>query len=405
MKFQVKDKKNRNTLIGFTVYGLMQSGLFLYANESSYQQVIAGGLLFLALITALFINGNRKVIKQDKAGKAELVNDHTSFGITENSDPEQYQKEMDLLAVEVVDLVNRQIENSRSQLETAISEMSVRFAKLVERLLCSMDAARSVSMVAGKDDVGMSAVFANSQDQLDQLVQQITENLDSRKQTLEQLRALMEGTSDLQNMAQSVESIASQTNLLALNAAIEAARAGEFGRGFAVVADEVRSLSHMSGEAGGKISTTVNKFSDTVEETLSKAMADMEDDVAHEQEGKRVIRDVMTNIQFITEGFSSSTQILSEESEGISEEINDILVSLQFQDRVSQILEHAMSSLNEFKTFVSDEQKLRLNNPNHVTSKKVFMERLASTYTTDEERNIHNGVEAEKTSNGDLEFF
>ena len=83
------------------------------------------------------------------------------------------------------------------------------------------------------------------------------------KKTLEQIRIIESTVKEfavkIENMSkqsvqieeiiQTIESIADQTNLLALNAAIEAARAGDYGRGFAVVADEVRSLAERSADA------------------------------------------------------------------------------------------------------------------------------------------------------------
>jgi len=68
-----------------------------------------------------------------------------------------------------------------------------------------------------------------------------------------------------------ITEIADQTSLLALNAAIEAARAGEQGRGFAVVADEVKALSNRTKEAAVEVSTTINNFSNRVQDMVVKA--------------------------------------------------------------------------------------------------------------------------------------
>lgn len=397
-------KENIKMFVGFAVYGGIQSSLFLFLGNSTEHQVIAIGALILAILIAF-------TLSKKTAQSTINVDDESQNSVYQSQrDPnllaKQEQQPVNVaLTAEVVDLATRQIESGRVQLEEAVSEMSVRFSQIVDRLNSSMNAARSVSLVYGEGDVGMNAVFNSSQDQLDQLVKQIGDTMQSRKQALEQLRVLMEGTSGLQDMAQSVEKIASQTNMLALNAAIEAARAGESGRGFAVVADEVRSLSIRSGEAGGQIVETVNDFSKTVKNTLSEAMTNMEDDIKQETRGRKVVHDVMSNLHFITDGLASSTKILCEDSLSIADEINEILVSLQFQDRVNQILQHVSSSLNEFSVFLNDEHQLHLKNPQHVTDKDKFVRQLAESYTTDEERNIHNGNSGDQTSNGDLEFF
>lgn len=93
------------------------------------------------------------------------------------------------------------------------------------------------------------------------------------KENMESLAKLVNG---IENIVDSVSSIASQTNLLALNASIEAARAGEHGRGFAVVADEVRQLAdstttelHGMKEYVGKIYEASRQGNISMERSLS----------------------------------------------------------------------------------------------------------------------------------------
>ena len=57
------------------------------------------------------------------------------------------------------------------------------------------------------------------------------------------IQELVDMANKVNDIVNSVKSIADQTNLLALNASIEAARAGEHGKGFAVVAQEIRKLA------------------------------------------------------------------------------------------------------------------------------------------------------------------
>ena len=68
--------------------------------------------------------------------------------------------------------------------------------------------------------------------------------IDNESKTMnENIAELVRLAGEVNEIVDTVQSIANQTNLLALNAAIEAARAGEMGKGFSVVAEEVRKLA------------------------------------------------------------------------------------------------------------------------------------------------------------------
>ena len=106
-----------------------------------------------------------------------------------------------------------------------------------------------------------------------------------------------------------ITSIAEQTNLLALNAAIEAARAGDQGKGFAVVADEVRKLAEQSSDAAKQINSIINSIQ-TENEKMSNSMV-------------KSINEIKAGI-LVTNSAGEAFQKISSTIGKVDEDINEI---------------------------------------------------------------------------------
>jgi methyl-accepting chemotaxis protein len=86
--------------------------------------------------------------------------------------------------------------------------------------------------------------------------------------TSELVNNLGVAASEIGEVVDLINGIASQTNLLALNATIEAAGAGEAGKGFAVVANEVKELARQTAKATEEIREKVKSMQSNTEASI-----------------------------------------------------------------------------------------------------------------------------------------
>jgi methyl-accepting chemotaxis protein len=207
-------------------------------------------------------------------------------------------------------------------------------------------------------------------------------------------------------MATDVASIANRTNLLALNAAIEAARAGEVGRGFAVVADEVRKLSTLSGESGKRMGELVVNINTAITETLHDAEESAKLDKDMMDSARASVQGVLDEFGMAAGKLTESSGILQRESSGIRTEVEDVLVSLQFQDRVGQILAHIQGDIAKLDALLESYEASRARGEQHASiDAMAWMEQLHAAYTTAEQRAIHDGSEGGATEETEITFF
>jgi methyl-accepting chemotaxis protein len=306
---------------------------------------------------------------------------------------------LEALCVAVLPVWSEQIEAARAHTEQEIVSLTSRFAELAGR----------IESVTGNDQGAgdrLVNLMASSQNQLDGILQSLREALSSKGALLNEVNGLAGLTEQLKSMAKDVGDVARQTNLLALNAAIEAARAGEAGRGFAVVADEVRKLSTLSGDTGQKIGETVETVNGAIARTLELSQRHAERDTGTLNQSGETIEQVIGAFGGTTRDVVERSDALAENAAAVGGTIGEVLVALQFQDRVSQMLGHIRDDQARLERLVVERRALAASGqPLPPLDTKAWLAALARTYTMAEQVAVHHGKRPAATAESDITFF
>lgn len=307
---------------------------------------------------------------------------------------------------ELVPVWKNHIESSRSQMETAVNALSDRFGGIVDKLDVALRTATQETDTIEGSGNGVVALFTKSEDDLRALIGVQKTSMSNMENMLNKVQGLDRFIVELQDMAADVARIAQQTNLLALNAAIEAARAGELGRGFAVVAKEFRMLSNQSGDTGKKIAEKVKIISSAITDTCTV----VRDSVVAEDSSLEAVHStidrVMADFKGVTEAFQRSSDVLQSESMSIQVEVNQALVQMQFQDRVSQIMTQVNKNLDRLPQVLQEQtQQYAQSGVLLPLDAEALLTELKKTYVMADQHVIHEGGEVKQSNTTDISFF
>jgi methyl-accepting chemotaxis protein len=206
--------------------------------------------------------------------------------------------EASMLVVELfnTDLKNKDIKEKFTELSVS-SEVLANSIADVNRLINS--ASEEVKSVDYETEEGEKIVSHSVSD-----VQKLADEVIQLKDRIQELQ---QSSVKIQNVVETIKSIADQTNLLALNAAIEAARAGEAGRGFAVVAEEVRKLASRTVTSAEEIGRIVNAIITLIEE-FSKELEERANEAFTVKQEMAKTREVLRSIREKVNSLSETTQ-------------------------------------------------------------------------------------------------
>ncbi len=257
------------------------------------------------------------------------------------------------------------------QTETAIEDLSRSFAAISAQFEA---AGFQSSDDPAQRDAARLSLLVLCERELQPIVASMGSILESKAALVGSIDELALATRDLQDMATDVSQIAAQTNLLALNAAIEAARVGDAGRGFAVIAKEIRALSQVSARTGEHITERMALLGARMSATMQVAAEAASSDQTVIALSGSVVEDVLAHVREL----GARGDRMREQGAVIAAEVERLLVSLQFQDRVSQILGVVDGDMSRLREAVADGQP--------APDDGAWLQALSARYTMDDQR-------------------
>ena len=300
----------------------------------------------------------------------------------------------DELQKQVQPVWKRQIEAARSYSETSMANLLESFATI------SAQIDETLGLNGGSVlDVGLpDKVIERHQDQLDRLTSTTRLAVQLKDEMLETVNWLHATLSDMQALSKEVQAVSRATHLLALNASVEATRAGESGGGFAVVAAEVRALAGQSRQVGIQIGRHVAQMQERIAETRSRVRRHDTDEDELQLQAKLNAHAVLSALLGSVAEATRASRALRDSSRMVQDELEKISVSLQSQDRLSQMLTSVTDDIQRMVLWMNGAEDSAAAHPHQ------WLGRLEASYTMEEMKaSHHNLVAVEKTSG--VQFF
>ena len=150
----------------------------------------------------------------------------------------------------------------------------------------------------------------------------------------------------------------------------------------------------------------VASFNAAMKSVIDLTQKNAESDEASVAASESTIRDVMSGFRAVTSSLVDSASEMQETGENIRSEISEMLVSLQFQDRVSQILDHIAQHMKMLRERIDNVGALGADGSTAgVGELESWLQTMESTYATGEQQSAHAGIDDAAPTESQVAFF
>lgn len=301
----------------------------------------------------------------------------------------------------ILETLEKQILDAVQKGTTATDSLSSSFGDMARQ------AKDVVNMATSAQNDDSEAGVDSIRDVLSELLTQVRQTSQSTQQMAEMLSDIENDLQDVETCMAQIEYIANRSRMVSLNGQIEAARAQEHGAGFAVVASETGDLARNVSETSKEIREVVDRMGEslrkTSEQTRQLVAADQEATAACEER----VQSMLSNLADYQHSLESNLASTKSSSDQLANAITHSVITLQFQDAVSQRMKHVTDTMSEIRNsfggYVDREPLGAAKRRN-----EEWVRKLESTYCVDDEHLVLSGksaAELDHTHSSNVELF
>ena len=340
--------------------------------------------------------------------QAELRNSDLEIRLNEYDERLHNQRIQTRKALHLIPKIEAQLEKVTSHTEDSAIDIGEKvrtiYEKAQEHLAESKeinDQFNSESLVDsdGNEKPSLSTVLSNSLQLLKEMMEMLEENEKLNVDYSKSIEAILKNTATINKITEDIQYISDQTNLLALNAAIEAARAGEHGRGFSVVAEEVRKLSDRTNQASNDITHIVGEVNTSVQNIANSLSLNLEKTKNKQESVDDAVEQLLNKAKESTSVFSKLVESSVQSSEAMAQNIDHIILSLQFQDITKQEIDAASVPLSQIGSII----KTMAIDSDHASDEATSNEDDSSANTAAQEASQDPQLEVEAPPQPEIE--
>lgn len=406
--------KNIRVNIGFSIFLILITLIISFVfPEKQFVVWITLLLIIFSLVYLLVqINGveklsNKNVLDSEQSLEQEIINYNTVHQQASSSVDSQF-KALRKTITQIANITNsaaQKLSNSLMGLQHESDDQRKLLRGLVEELVQVVSSNTQEQQVKG-----MNQFSDDTRKVIGDFTKTVYELKSSTDAIAVEFTTINSQIVAVGKLLEDVNQITSQTDLLALNAAIEAARAGDAGRGFAVVADEVRALSKRTSQFNDQIKSSVS----TIESSINSATQSVEKasniDTTAADSSLEHVSDMWNEMQSLNSTASSQAQQISGIADSIQTLVNEGVISLQFDDIVSQLMEQVDERLEILESSTHDILANQLNSEISIQlALRDHLENLSRTLETirqkEDQINIRSINQSNVDSTGDVDLF